>query len=214
MAKKLNPLLSKVIEKLHKDFSKDSLITVGLSKENVEVVPSGIFSIDLAIGIGGWPRGRIIEIYGPESSGKTSIAMSGLKAYQVWQDQLPSSHPHKDRMALVVDVEHSLVGSFFKSMGIDMQRVLYAKADSVEEAFQSMLDLTKTEQIGYTFLDSIDALQNERMLQRDIGEADMGGISKDTSRFFREYSKVCENTDTIAIFLNQLRHNPGKMFGN
>lgn len=208
---KVNPILQKAIYQLEKEFSKKGFITFGASKEKVEPVPSGVFSIDLGIGIGGWPRGRIMEIYGPESSGKTSLALASIKAYQDWQ---VTNELHKDRVCLVIDAEHTLVGSFFKSIGIDTTRVLYSKAETAEEAFQILLDLVKTEQIGFVVLDSIDALQNQRQLQRSMTEIDVGGISKDTARFFREYSKIAERADTTSIFLNQIKHNPGIRMGN
>jgi recombination protein RecA len=210
-----NLLLKKTIEQLEKKFSKKDFITFGTTKQKIEPVPSGVFSLDLALGIGGWPRGRIVEIYGPESSGKTSLALASIKAYQDWQDQTTEGRElHGGRVALVIDAEHTMVGSFFKSMGVDMDRVLYCRVDTAEEAFQTLLDLGKTGQVGFVLLDSIDALQNQRQLQRDVSEVDVGGISKDTSRFFREYSKIAAENDITSIFLNQLKYNPGARMGN
>lgn len=208
---KINPILQKTINKLEKGFSRPGLITFGPSKEQVEVVSTGIFSLDLGLGTGGWARGRIVEIYGPESSGKTSIALASLQAYQAWQKTLPDEHPDKNKLGVVVDAEHTLVGSFFKTMGIDTDRILYAKVNSAEEAFQVLLDLGKTGQIGFIVLDSIDALQNQRQLSKTMSENDMGGISKDTARFFREYSKIAEENEIISLFINQLKYNPGAM---
>mgnify|MGYP003488604742 CR=1 FL=1 len=188
----------------HKDKYANGIISLGPGQQSVPRVPTGSMRLDCGIG-GGVPVGRIVEVYGVESSGKTTCALNIVKSIQAHSETL---WPGVKRYALIVDLEHSISGDFLKSIGVDMENLLWIKPNTAEEAFQSMMDLTKTGHISVMLLDSIDAAQSEAQLKKEIGENEMGGISKILSRTLREYSKVCDNTGTLAIFINQIRANP------
>ena len=205
-----DPGIDAIIGSLEKQFSKENMITLGPSRKPIGAVPTGALGLDIHIGIGGVPRGRITEIFGPESSGKTSIALS--IAYQY--EQHKASWGHDDRWVLIVDVEHSITIEQIAGIGLDPDRLIFVSPDTGEEALQTILNLVKSERIGLAVFDSIDAVQTESQLKKKMGENEMGGASKILNRFMREFSKVCKNTDTTVIFLNQLKYNPGAMFGS
>jgi len=205
-----DPEIDSIISQIHKNFKKEELITIGPNREPIKVIPTTSLGLDIALGIGGLPVGRIIELYGAESSGKTSLALAIAANYE----KIKSTLGHENKWFLIIDLEHSLRADFVESFGIDIDKILYIKPDTAEEAFQSMLDLTKSGKIGLVLFDSIDSAQTEAQLKKKIGENEMGGISKPMSRLMREYSKLCENTETTAIFINQIRQNPGQMFGS
>lgn len=188
----------------HKEKYPEGMISLGPSMMSVPRVSTGSITLDCGIG-GGVPLGRIAEIFGPESSGKTTCALNIVKSVQ---SRTATLYPGETRFALIVDLEHSISGDFLASIGVDLTKLLWIKPDTAEEAFQSMMDLTKTGNISIMVLDSIDAAQSEAQLKKEIGENEMGGISKILSRTMREYSKVCDNTGTTAIFINQIRANP------
>lgn len=202
--------LDSVIGALNKRFNKENLVTMGPSRESLVGIPTGSVALDVAIGIGGLPKGRIIEIFGPESSGKTSLSLKIAAMYEEFKHTIEQGH----RKCLVVDLEHSITIDLLLGVGLDPDEILWVKPDTAEEAFQSMMDLVKTGCIGFALLDSIDAAQSEAQLKKKFGENEMGGISKLTSKFFREFSKVCDNTQTTAVFINQIRQNPGQMMGD
>jgi len=200
-----DPVIDSVINQLNKKFSKD-LVTLGPVIRDVPGVSTGSLGLDLALGIGGVPEGRIIEIFGPNASSKTSLCL-------VIAANAQRKHPGKK--ALIVDVEYTMTESFIAGFGLDMDNILFSQPDTAEEALQVTMDLTKTGGLCAVVFDSIDACQREAMLNKDLGAADVGGISKLASRFFREYSKVCPKTNTTAMFINQIKLNPGAgMYAN
>lgn len=204
-----DPIIDRTIAEMNKQFSKD-IISLGIGKESYKTFSTGSLSLDLATGIGGWPAGGIIEIYGLESSGKTS---TGLLALAEWQ-RASEALGQQDLYALIVDVEHSMTGALFKGFNIDMTRVIYSKPDSSEESLQITMNLVKTGKVGFVLFDSIGSLITELQLGKDVGATDVGGTSKQLARFFREYCKLAENLGVTSIFLNQLTYNPGIKMGN
>lgn len=176
---------------------------------NIEFISTGSARLDFALG-GGIPRGRIIEIFGWESTGKTSLCLSILK--QAQDDRRKKEVTNK--RDLIIDMEHSLTESFVTSFGIDMSQLLWVRPDTAEEALQIAIDLGKTGKIDIVIFDSVDAAQNEKQLNRVVGEVDVGGISKDMNFALRQLSKICVNSDTTYLFVNQIKQNPGQMFGN
>lgn len=198
-----NTVLDTVISKLNKDFGK-SLISLGPTVEKMSALPTGSLALDFAIGIGGLPRGRCIEILGLEASGKTSWCLFWASQFQLID---------KERFVLIVDAEHTMNIELLTGYGIDMKRVIFLKPTKAPEALDSILALVKSGQVGFVMLDSIDALQTEAQLNKGTGENEMGGISKPLNRFFREYSKVADENDCTSIFINQIKFNPGASYG-
>ena len=196
-----NPALDAVIGQINKTFKKDNMITLGPSREPVRVIPTGSTSLDIDLGHGGIPVGRVTEIYGPEGSGKTSLALSIASQYQKIKKDLDQ----EDRFILVVDLEHTLTHSFMESMGVDPTRVVFCRPDSAEEAFQSILDMVRTNGIGFVLLDSVDAAQSQAQLNKNIGELTMGGIGKIMGDFLRQFIKLSEKNQTTSVFINQIR---------
>lgn len=205
-----DPELDAIAASIEKQFSKKGLISLGPSRERVTPIPTGSLNLDIGLGIGGIPRGRIIEIFGPESSGKTSLAILMASVYE----QVKHQWGAEDKWVLVDDVEHTITIDLLEGIGLDPNRIIFARPDTGEEALQIMMDMTKSGRIGMAILDSIDAIQTEAQLKKKMGENEMGGASKILNRFMREYSKICDNTQTTAIFINQLKYNPGAMFGS
>lgn len=205
-----SPGIDGVINAIEKLFGKSDLITLGPNRSKIGAVSTGSLKLDLGIGIGGLPRGRIIEIYGPESSGKTSLALATAAQYEA------NKHTwgHQDRWVLIVDAEHSITIEQIEGFGLDPDRIVFARPDTGSEALQIMMDLVKTGEIGFAIFDSIDAVQTEAQLKKKMNEQEMGGASKVLNRFFREFVKTCLKTETTAVFMNQLKYNPGVMFGS
>lgn len=186
-------VLDSCINKLNKNFGK-VLISNKPKIYDIPSIPTGSLNLDISLGYGGFPQGKIIEIFGPEAAGKTSL---GLAVAKKAQDLF------KDKFLLIMDMEYSMNTTFIESFGIDMDRLVFAQTDNAEQALQTVMDLTKTGEICAILFDSIDACQPQAMLDKDLGDANVGGISKLTARFFREYSKVCSKVNCMAIFINQ-----------
>jgi recombination protein RecA len=193
-----DPIIDKIINNLHSTLGK-TLVTLGPSIRTVPPISTGSLGLDLALGIGGFPQGRIVEILGLESSGKTSLGLVGARnAQQMFPDDY----------ILIADMEYTQTGEQWESFGLDPSRILLAQADTVGEIFQVVMDLVKTGRFRYLLFDSIDACQTEAMLNKDIAANDVGGISKIASRFFREFSKVCVKTNCTGVFVNQIKMSP------
>jgi len=206
-----DPYLDAIINNLQQTFGKEDLICRGIPENShLKISSTGSVGLDISLGSGGIPIGRIVEVFGPESSGKTSLTLQFLATYQKLKKELG----HENRYDLLLDLEHTITEDLLVGIGVDPDQVLWSKPGLAEEAFQTALNLTKSKQIGMMVLDSIDAAQSAAQLKKGIGENEMGGISKLMSRFLREYSKDCESTETTAIFINQIRQNPAQMFGS
>lgn len=178
------------------------------SHGNIEFISTGSSRLDSALG-GGIPRARVIEIFGWESTGKTSLCLSIMQQAQL----LRKKNNITDKRDLIIDMEHSLTESFVSNF-IDISQVLWVRPDTAEEALQIAIDLGKTGKIDVVVFDSVDAAQNEKQLNRVVGEVDVGGISKDMNFALRQLSKISVTSNTTYLFVNQLKQNPGQMFGN
>jgi len=171
---------------------------------------TGSLNWDIALGIGGLPIGRVIEVFGDESTLKTSFCLAFVAQKQLWRK---SQGIHKKD--LIVDLEHSLTRSFIEGFGIDYDEIIWVRPDSAEQALQLCIDLPKSGKIDTVLFDSVDAGQNERQLKRQIGDTDVGGISKEMNVTLRQITKIGSKTDTTYLFINQVKMNPGAgMFGN
>ena len=195
------PELDIIVRAANKKFGKDFS---GERFKSPEPLSTGSLALDKALRIGGLPRGRITEIYGVESSGKTSLALCALANAQKRRKLLGIT----DKRDLICDVEHSLTSPFIEGFGIDLDQTIWLRPDKAEEALQIILDFPKSGAIDFVLFDSVDAAQNERQLARQVGEVDMGGISKDMSFAVRQISKIAPVKDTTFVFINQIRGNP------
>jgi recombination protein RecA len=205
MAKQF-PQLEAIIKATSKKFGKD---LSGDAFEPAEPLSSGSVLFDIATGIGGIPLHRVIEIYGFESSGKTSLCMKFLAEAQKRRRALGI-----EKKDLIIDIEHSIDSHFIEAFGINLEDVIHVRPDTAEEALQVAIDYPKSGAIDFVLLDSVDGLQNERQLARNVGETDVGGISKDMSFALRQISKQAPKLETTYLFINQVRMNPGQMMGN
>jgi recombination protein RecA len=203
-----DPHIDAVIGQINKTFGR-SLVTLGPSREPVKAIPTGSLGLDIGIGVGGIPVGRVVELFGLPSSGKTSLALEIAARYQ----EVKESLGQKDRWVLVIDLEHSITIDFLTSIGLDPDEVIWCKPNTAEEGFNTLIDLTKTGKIGFAVVDSVDAAQTGAVLKKKVGEDQIGGIAKAMSRLLREYAPLCEETNTTCIFINQVRSNPSPFGG-
>ena len=198
-----NKLLDATIRSLQKQLNNPEIFSNGPGFERATPLTTSSTTLDAAIGLGGIPIGRVIEIFGPESSGKTSLAMTLLKQWFENRDALGQT----DRKPLWVDAEHATGNDMLKGFGIDPDEVIWMKPKTSEQALNSIETLVGTGQIGIVIVDSIDALQTEDEIKREIGEESMGGggLPKHLSKHLREVSKTAFDTNTTMIYLNQIR---------
>ena len=198
----LDALIAAATKKFGKDFSNQNY-------GNVSGITTGSVRLDAALGIGGIPEGRVTEIFGWQSSGKTSLALQIMALRQQWRKD-----NNINKRDLIVDLEHSITESFLKGFGIDLEQIVWVRPDTAEEALQLAIDLPKSGAIDIVLFDSVDAAQNSKMLGRNVGETDVGGISKDMNFAMRQICKVAPKMSTTYIFINQIKQNPGVMMGN
>ena len=170
---------------------------------NVKVIPSGILPLDLALGVGGVPRGRIVEIYGPESSGKTTVAMHVVSEAQ--------------KMGLkcaYIDSEHAFDPTYAESLGLDSGDLLFAQPNNLEEAFEIADSLVQTGEVGLIVFDSVAAMTPRAEVEGDFGEAHVGLQARLMSQALRKITGIASRTDTTIIFINQLRSKVGVIYGS
>lgn len=201
------PALDAIMASSSKHFGKD---LSGANYGNFFPFTTGSLALDLALYIGGLPRGRVIEIIGQESSNKTSFSLSMIGLLQ--QARLAAGI--FDKRDLILDLEHTITQNFMEGFGIDMDQIIWERPDTAEEALQISIDYVKSGAIDNVLFDSVDAMQNVRQQARKVGEADVGGISKDMSFALRQISKIAPTYNTNYFFINQIRMNPGVMFGS
>ncbi len=195
----LDAMMKAIEKKTEKQLFQDSF-------GDVKGVPTGSIILDNALGIGGFPEGKITEIFGVEGSGKTSLALQVVGLRQAWR----AAHGITNKRDLIIDLEHSITESFLLGFGIDLEQTIWSRCDTAEEALQIAVDLPKTGMIDICVFDSVDAAQSERQLKRSVGETDVGGVSKEMNFAVRQISKY--DTATF-IFINQIRHNPSPFGG-
>ena len=192
------------LAQIDKQFGKGSIMRLG-SREKVEVaaIPTGSLSLDAALGVGGMPRGRVIEIYGPESSGKTTLALHVISEAQ-----------KRGGMAAFVDAEHALDSSYAGKLGVDIDNLLVSQPDSGEQALEIAEVLIRSGAVDVLVIDSVAALVPRSELEGEMGEAQMGLQARLMSQALRKLTSIVSKSKTCLIFINQLREKIGVMFGN
>ena len=189
---------------IRKDFGEGSIMKLGENKgANVEVYPTGILSIDAALGVGGLPKGRIIEIYGPESSGKTTLALHAVASCQ----KLGGT-------AAFIDAEHAMDPSYAEKIGVDIHEIYVSQPDSVEQALDIAEALIRSGAIDMVVIDSVAALVPKAEIEGDMGDAHVGLQARLMSQALRKLTAIVSNTNCVVIFINQLREKVGVLYGN
>ena len=202
--KKEKLTLSEAIAKIEKDYGKGSVMKLGENKHmKIDVISSGILSLDLALGVGGYPKGRIVEIYGPESSGKTTFALQAIAAAQ-----------RAGGKVAFIDAEHALDPSYAEALGVDIDNLLLAQPDTGEQALEICEALVRTDEIAMVVIDSVAALVPEAEIEGTMGSSQVGLQARLMSQALRKLAGTINKTNTIAIFINQLREKVGVMFGS
>ncbi len=196
--------LEQVISDIEKQFGKGSVMRLGDgAKQKIEVISSGSLSLDLALGIGGYPRGRIIEIFGPEASGKTTIALHAIAEAQ-----------KKGGRVAFIDAEHSLDPKYAERLGVDVKNLILSQPDNGEQALEICEALVRSGAITTVVIDSVAALVPRAEIEGEMGDSHMGLQARLMSQALRKLSGIVSKTGTTAIFINQLRDKVGIVFGN
>ena len=196
--------LEQVLSDIEKQFGKGSIMKLGDSRHmEIDTCSSGSLSLDIALGIGGYPKGRIIEIYGPESSGKTTFALHAIAEIQ-----------KQGGRAAFIDAEHSLDPSYAKNLGVNINELLLSQPDTGEQALEICEALVRSQAISIIVIDSVAALVPKAEIDGEMGDSHVGLQARLMSQALRKLSGTINKTNTIAIFINQLREKVGVMFGN
>jgi recombination protein RecA len=201
--KKLKALAA-AMAKIEKDFGKGAIMKLGEEKiENVEVIPSGSLGLDIALGVGGYPRGRIIEIYGPESSGKTTLALHAMAEVQ-----------KTGGIAAFIDAEHAFDRFYAANLGVDVDNLFISQPDNGEQALQIADQLISSAAVDIIVIDSVAALTPKAEIEGEMGDNKVGLQARLMSQALRKMTSTIAKTNTTCIFINQLREKIGVMFGN
>ncbi|MBR6803866.1 MAG: recombinase RecA [Paludibacteraceae bacterium] len=196
--------LQLAMEKIDKDHGKGTIMRLGDdSIEDIAVIPTGSLGLDYALGVGGYPRGRIIEIYGPESSGKTTLAIHAIAEVQ-----------KEGGIAAIIDAEHAFDRFYAAGLGVDTDNLLISQPDSGEEALEVADQLIRSSAVDLVVVDSVAALTPKAELEGDMGENKVGLQARLMSQALRKLTATISKTNTTCIFINQLREKIGVMFGN
>ncbi|WP_337102992.1 recombinase RecA [Paenibacillus sp. YIM B09110] len=196
--------LEMALRQIEKQFGKGSIMKLGESTHmQVETVPSGSLALDIALGIGGLPRGRVIEIYGPESSGKTTVALHAIAEVQRIGGQ-----------AAFIDAEHALDPLYASKLGVNIDELLLSQPDTGEQALEIAEALVRSGAVDVIVIDSVAALVPKAEIEGDMGDSHVGLQARLMSQALRKLSGAISKSKTIAIFINQLREKVGVMFGN
>ncbi len=197
--------LEAAISQIEKDFGKGAVMKMGeqMHSMNVETVPTGSLSLDLALGLGGIPKGRIIEIYGPESSGKTTVALHMVAEVQ-----------KRGGIAGFVDAEHALDPVYARNIGVDIENLYISQPDSGEQALEITETMVRSGAVDILVVDSVAALTPQAEIDGDMGDSHMGLQARLMSQALRKLTATVSKTKCIVIFINQLREKIGVMFGN
>lgn len=196
--------LQAAMDKIEKNFGKGSIMKMGDDEiENVEVVPTGSIGLNAALGVGGYPKGRIIEIYGPESSGKTTLAIHAIAEAQ-----------RAGGIAAFIDAEHAFDRFYAEKLGVDTNELLISQPDNGEQALEIAENLIRSSAIDIIVIDSVAALTPKAEIEGEMGENKVGLQARLMSQALRKLTSAISKTNTVCIFINQLREKIGVMFGN
>ena len=189
---------------IEKNFGKGAVMKLGeVGDVSVDTIPSGALSLDIALGIGGFPRGRIVEIFGPESSGKTTVALHAIAEAQ-----------KQGGIAAFIDAEHALDPVYAKNLGVDVDNLIVAQPDTGEQALEIAEQLVRSGAVDIVTIDSVAALVPKAEIDGEMGESHVGLQARLMSQALRKLTGVLNKSNTVAIFINQLREKVGVMFGN
>ena len=196
--------LRAAMSKIEKDFGKGSIMKLGDQQfDKVEVIPSGSLGLDLALGVGGYPKGRIIEIYGPESSGKTTLAIHAIAEAQ-----------KQGGLAAIIDAEHAFDRFYAANLGVDVSNLLISQPDNGEQALEIADQLISSAALDIVVIDSVAALTPKAEIEGEMGDNKVGLQARLMSQALRKLTSTISKTNTTCIFINQLREKIGVMFGN
>ena len=196
--------LQAAMAKIEKDFGKGAIMRMGEEKvENVEVIPTGSIGLNAALGVGGYPKGRVIEIYGPESSGKTTLAIHAIAECQ-----------KAGGVAAFIDAEHAFDRFYAEHLGVDVDNLYISQPDNGEQALEIADDLIRSSAIDIIVIDSVAALTPKKAIEGDMGDSSVGLQARLMSQALRKLTSTIAKTNTTCIFINQLREKIGVMFGS
>ena len=196
--------LQAALAKIEKDFGKGSIMKMGEEKiENVEVIPTGSIGLNAALGVGGYPKGRIIEIFGPESSGKTTLAIHAIAECQ-----------KAGGVAAFIDAEHAFDRFYAEKLGVDIDNLYMSQPDNGEQALEIADQLIRSSAVDILVVDSVAALTPKKEIEGDMGDSAVGLQARLMSQALRKLTSTISKTKTTCIFINQLREKIGVMFGN
>ena len=205
-AQKLEKLkiLQSTMEKIEKNHGKGSVMKLGdRAKEKIDVIPTGSINLDAALGVGGYPKGRIIEIFGPESSGKTTLAIHAIAECQ-----------KRDGIAAFIDAEHAFDSFYAKKLGVDIDNLLVSQPDNGEQALEIADNLIRSGAIDIMVIDSVAALTPKAEIEGEMGDSKVGLQARLMSQAMRKLTSTISKTNCCCIFINQLREKIGVLFGN
>ncbi|MDP4083107.1 MAG: recombinase RecA [Bacillota bacterium] len=196
--------LEMALKQIEKQFGKGSIMKMGEKTDTkISIVPSGSIALDTALGVGGYPRGRVIEIYGPESSGKTTVALHAIAEVQAMGGQ-----------AAFIDAEHALDPAYAHKLGVNIDELLLSQPDTGEQALEIAEALVRSGAVDIIVIDSVAALVPKAEIEGDMGDSHVGLQARLMSQALRKLSGAINKSKTIAIFINQIREKVGVMFGN
>jgi recombination protein RecA len=196
--------LETTLGKIEKDFGKGAIMKLGdHAVVNVAVIPSGSLALDIALGVGGYPRGRVVEIFGPESSGKTTLAIHAIAQAQ-----------KAGGIAAFIDAEHAFDSSYAQKLGVDIENLLISQPDNGEQALEITEHLIRSGAIDIIVIDSVAALTPKAEIEGEMGDSKMGLQARLMSQALRKLTATISKTNTCCVFINQLREKIGVMFGN
>jgi recombination protein RecA len=196
--------LQAAMAKIEKDYGKGSIMKLGDEQiANVEVIPTGSIALNVALGVGGYPKGRIIEIYGPESSGKTTLAIHAIAEVQ-----------KAGGIAAFIDAEHAFDRFYAANLGVDIDNLYISQPDNGEQALEIAEQLIRSSAIDLVIVDSVAALTPKKEIEGDMGDSAVGLQARLMSQALRKLTSTISKTNTTCIFINQLREKIGMMFGN
>ena len=205
MEKEREESLKNAMKQIEKDYGKGAIMRLGdaAANMNVEVISTGILPLDIALGVGGIPRGRIIEIYGPESSGKTTVTLHMIAEAQ-----------RQGGVAAFIDAEHALDPIYARNLGVDIDNLLVSQPDTGEQALEIVEALVRSGAIDIIVVDSVAALVPKAEIEGDMGDPHVGLLARLMSQAMRKLTGIISKSRTTAIFINQIREKVGTMYGN